>query len=516
MLGSSFHLPYFYVISKSKDLTIKPTFFEDSMYMLQNEYRQINENSSLIADFNLLQNYKPTLSNQKKSVTHLFSKYNVDLNLKNFTSSTLDLSIQKVSNDNYLKVFDNNLINMKLKPASKSNLQSSLILNLGNENFSLDGGMKIYENLQETINSDRYQYVFPYYNFSKKPIEFKHGLVNFSSSGDSRLINTNNLKSKIINNINYENFEIISNFGFKNNLNAYFKNVNRISKKDQKFKSSPQTELKSIYEINTSLPLSKIGNENIEYIIPKLSFRFNPSDMDDISSSNRSINVDNIFGINRLGLSETFETGKSLTIGLDYKKEKLIDINKYFEFKLGSVFRDKHENKISKTSTIQKRTSNIFGSLDVGFTDFLKFEYDFSLDNDLHTFENNSIKTILNNKYFISEFNFTETNGELGDLNMLSNITTINFDDNNFLKFQTRRNRKISLTEYYDLVYEYKNDCLTAAVKYKKTYYNDRELRPKEDLILSLTIFPITTYEHEIDQSIYRGPNSINDLFDDL
>ena len=516
VLGSSFHLPYFYVISKSKDLTIKPTFFEDSMYMLQNEYRQINENSLLIADFNLLQNYKPTLSNKKKSVTHLFSKYNIDLNFKNFTSSKLDLSIQKVSNDNYLKVFDNNLINMNLKPASKSNLQSSLILNLGNENFNLESGMKIYENLQETKNSDRYQYVFPYYNFSKKPIEFKHGLVNFTSSGDSRLINTNNLKSKIINNINYENFEIISNLGFKNNFNAYFKNVNRISKKDQKFKSSPQTELKSIYEINTSLPLSKTGNGNIEYIIPKLSFRFNPSDMDDISSSNRTINVDNIFGINRLGLSETFETGKSLTIGLDYKKEKLIDINKYFEFKLGSVFRDKHENRISKTSTIQKRTSNIFGSLDIGFTDFLKFEYDFSLDNDLHTFENNSIKTILNNKYFISEFNFTETNGELGDLNMLSNITTINFDDNNFLKFQTRRNRKISLTEYYDLVYEYKNDCLTAAVKYKKTYYNDRELKPKEDLILSLTIFPITTYEHEIDQSIYRGPNSINDLFDDL
>ena len=194
----------------------------------------------------------------------------------------------------------------------------------------------------------------------------------------------------------------------------------------------------------------------------------------------------------------------------------MIDINKYFEFKLGSVFRDKHENRISKTSTIQKRTSNIFGSLDVGFTDYLKFEYDFSLDNDFNTFENNSIKTTLNNKYFISEFNFTETNGELGDLNMLSNITTINFDDNNFLKFQTRRNRKISLTEYYDLVYEYKNDCLSAAVKYKKTYYNDRELKPKEDLILSLTIFPITTYEHEIDQSIYRGPNSINDLFDDL
>ena len=163
-------------------------------------------------------------------MTHLFSKYNIDLNLKNFTTSTLDLSIQKVSNDNYLKVFDNNLINIKLKPSSKSNLQSSLILNLSDENFNLDGGMKIYiifkkQKIVTDIN------MFSYYNFST--YKFKHGLISFSSSGDSRLINTNNLKSKIINNINYENFEIISNFGFKNNLNAYFKNVNRISKKDQ-------------------------------------------------------------------------------------------------------------------------------------------------------------------------------------------------------------------------------------------------------------------------------------------
>ena len=122
----------------------------------------------------------------------------------------------------------------------------------------------------------------------------------------------------------------------------------------------------------------------------------------------------------------------------------------------------------------------------------------------------------MNIKNLVTEFNFNETNGEMGDTNVISNTTSIKFDENNYLKFNTRRNRKISLTEYYDLIYEYKNDCLSAGVKYRKTYYDDRELKPKEDLILSVTIFPISTYEHEIDQSIYRGPNSINDLFDDL
>ena len=36
--------------------------------------------------------------------------------------------------------------------------------------------------------------------------------------------------------------------------------------------------------------------------------------------------------------------------------------------------------------------------------------------------------------------------------------------------FKTRKNRKLNLTEYYDLVYEYKNDCLTAGIKYKKSF----------------------------------------------
>ena len=61
----------------------------------------------------------------------------------------------------------------------------------------------------------------------------------------------------------------------------------------------------------------------------------------------------------------------------------------------------------------------------------------------------------------------------MGNTNYIENIASFNFDDTNYLTFNTRRNRKLNLTEYYDLVYEYKNDCLTAGIKYKKTYYED-------------------------------------------
>jgi LPS-assembly protein len=49
------------------------------------------------------------------------------------------------------------------------------------------------------------------------------------------------------------------------------------------------------------------------------------------------------------------------------------------------------------------------------------------------------------------------------------------------------------------LIYEYKNDCLVAGIKFRKTYYEDRELKPKEDLLFTLTLVPLTTYEHKAD-----------------
>ena len=74
----------------------------------------------------------------------------------------------------------------------------------------------------------------------------------------------------------------------------------------------------------------------------------------------------------------------------------------------------------------------------------------------------------------------------MGDSNFIENSTSFNFEENNYLTFKTRRNRKLNLTEYYDLVYEYKNDCLTVGIKYKKTYYEDRDLKPSENLFLQL------------------------------
>jgi LPS-assembly protein len=212
----------------------------------------------------------------------------------------------------------------------------------------------------------------------------------------------------------------------------------------------------------------------------------------------RKINSDNIFNINRLGLVDTLESGQNLTLGIDYKKEKLNDINKFFEAKLGTVLRGKVNEDIPTSSTINKKKSNYFGKIKNNFNNNISLDYEFSVDNNLNHFEYNSFGTTISKNKFITTFNFIEENGAIGNKNILENTTSFNFDNRNFVSFRTRKNREIDLTEYYDLIYEYKNDCLVAGLKYKKTYYSDRDLEPSEDFMLSITLIPMTSIEQKV------------------
>ena len=496
-LGSSLQLPYFKILSTDRDITFRPNIFNNNIFMLQNEYREKTENSTLIADFAFTNGYKSSLSNKKNSISHLFAKYKSNLNLNNFISSKLNINLEKVTNDTYLKVFDGNLSEMAVRP-DKNNLISSIDLSLEHDDFNFSTGLTSYETLSGK-NSDRYQYVLPYFNFSKNLFENQDLFnISFNSSGSNNLKNTNNLRSRIVNDINIESNDYIFDSGLKNKFGTYLKNLNTTGKNDDLYKSSPQVELMGIFEMSSSLPLIKYGEMFNDYIEPKISFRFNPSDMKDYSNSSRKINTSNIFEINRLGLTDTFEEGKSLTIGFEYKKERIENINNYFGFKVGSVFRHDDEVRIPSSSSI-KQSGDLIGSVEGNLNKNLNFSYDFAIDNNYKTLEYNSFNADFNFNKFSTGIKFIEENGKIGDANSIENTLRYNFDENNYLSFNTRRNRKISFTEYYNLIYEYKNDCLTAGIKYNKTFYQDRDLLPAENFMFSITLFPLTTYETNFD-----------------
>jgi LPS-assembly protein len=515
ILGSSLYVPYFKTLGPDKDVTIKPTFFEKitkfekEKYILQSEFRKKGENSALITDFAFLRDYTSLADNKTKNVNHLFLNYTNDLQNPSYLESKFEAQIEKVTNDTYLKVFQNNLFDTPVMPDSQSTLNSNLKLYLEKDDLNLTTGIEIYENLG-VKHSDRYQYTLPYYDFSKNLtplIENNNltGFLNFYSTGTNKLSNTNNLRSTVVNNINYSSNDYISKLGFKNNFQLYFKNLNAVGKNDSIYTSNAQIDGMSILKIDTSYPLLRSQNTIKESLTPKISFRLNPgNNMDNYSGTSRNINAGNIYDINRLGLSNDFEAGKSLTLGLDYKFDQLENNeledtkDKYLELKLATVFRDQNENNIPTSSTINRKNSDLFASINNQLFENISLTYDFSLDNDFKTINSNAIETKISINNFITTFNFIEQRNEIGSTHLLSNITEYQVNENTSLKFSTRRNKEINLTEYYDLSYEYKNDCLTAALRFNKSFYQDNDLKPTEDLFFSITLIPLTTYEREI------------------
>jgi len=463
----------------------------------------------LIADFAFLRDYKSSTDNKTKNANHIFLNYTSDLKIPNYLESKFDAQIEKVTNDTYLKVFQNNLFDTPVMPASQSTMNSNLKLYLEKEDQNLSTGIQVYENLG-TKHSDRYQYTLPYYDFSKNITSIItdysiNGSLNFYSTGTNKLSNTNNLRTTVVNDLNYSSDNFISKLGFINTFDLYLKNLNAVGKNDSTYTSNAQIDAMSTLKIDSSFPLLRSKNMIKETLTPKVSFRINPgNNMDNYNDSTANIDTNNIFDINRLGLSNDFEAGRSITFGLDYKFDQIEnnqseDVkDKYLELKIATVIRDQNENDIPTSSTLNKKNSDLFGSINNQLFENVSLTYDFSLDNDMKTINPNSIETEISINNFITTFNFIEQKNDIGSTHLLSNVTEYKINDSTSLKFSTRRNKKMNLTEYYDLSYEYKNDCLTAALKFNKSFYQDNDLKPTEDLFFSITLIPLTTYEREI------------------
>tara|TARA_B100001057_G_scaffold253011_1_gene253227 strand:+ start:3221 stop:5836 length:2616 start_codon:yes stop_codon:yes gene_type:complete len=500
-LGGSLSVPYYYLIADNRDFTIKPTLFDSEMNSLHGEYRQENSSSSLIADFGYVSKFKSNYSNSRKNILHFFAKSEIDLSLNNFTDSNLEIYFEKTNKDTYLKIFENQLFNNISKPKNSDLLSSGIDLKLVHKKFDLDTGFSTYEDLNK-LQSDRYQFILPYFNFNSELFSNDLIMVNLYSNGSNILQNTNNLRTKVINNLNFSSNELISSrTGLKSGLNLYLKNSNTVAKEDNIYKSSPQSELMNIFEINTSYPMVKKINDKTELLTPKISLRVNPSDMKNHSDTDRSINVNNIFTIDRLGLEDSFESGKSLTLGLDYSSTKKINNNEV-NAKLATVFREKKQNTIPKKTSLSETNSYLFGGINYKKEDIFNIEYNFASESGFNSFKYHDLGINFSLNNFVTEFNFIEENDLIGTAHIIENKSTFNFDENNFISFKTRKNQEINLTEYYDLVYEYKNDCLIAGLKFQKKYYEDRDLEPSENLFFSITLFPLTTLEQEIDQNL--------------
>ncbi len=483
--SSFFNVPYFHVISDNKDLTFTPRLYAANKILLQTEYRQVNEGSTQIADFSF---FKET---DKNSKNHFFYELNKKINYLNFEEGNIDFKFQKSSNDTYLRAnkLKSPILNDYVE-GSKDHLENSINLDLYSEDFSLKSHLTIYEDLNKE-HSDRYEFILPRIDLTKK-LENKtklNGNFLFNTFNYIRNYETNIFEKININELVFNSNPKITKQGFYNNYDFKFKNINSDTQNSPSFKDE-NYYLSGILQLNSSLPLIKETDKLRKIIKPRISLKLSPEHANDRSKVYTPISIGSMYSLDRLSSEETIEGGSSLVYGNDFT---IFDKNKsreVLEIKLANNLRLKENRDLPTTNQIGEKTSNFFSEITYSPNEIFTTEYSAEVKNNLDDISNESFTTKISLNNFVTSFEYLNQNNHEDKESYLINKTEYSLNNSNSLMFSTRKNKKTDLTEYYNFMYQYKNDCLAASIEYNKDYYSDRDIKPEETIFLKLTIIP--------------------------
>ena len=483
--GSSLTIPYFKVLAINKDLTLKPKIYANNNLLIQNEYRHVEKNSSHILDLGL---FTSELNNNKESTkSHFFSNSKIDFKNNFFEDTNLEINLEQVSNDTYLKKFQptSTLINVE------NVMHSFFKINGYSADTSLSMEIEVFEDLTKP-NSDRYQFVYPNINFSKiLTYESIPGSFDLSSNLYQSQFDTNKYTKSLSTDLMYNADTKFNKYGLVKDFQILFKNPNEINKTGKNNESDTDSKLLTKLKYSLSYPLINEGKIYDKLIKPSLSFRFSPNNTKNMSNEDRVMNTNNINSFNRVSVDGGIEGGQSLTAGVDYKVKNKSGEDK-LSLNLAQVYRDKENPDLPKNSSLNNKYSDIIGSIKFNIFDNLNFDYDFIADNNFNKINYNSLNANISVNNFVTSFQYLEERGDIGTKNYINNQTKYSFDENNSISFSTRENRELNLTEFYNLVYQYENDCLRAALEYNKNFYSDNDVKPEEELLFTLTIVPFS------------------------
>ena len=476
------NIPYFHVISKNKDTTFTPRLYTSDKILLQNEYRQENSNSSLISDISLFR------EKDKDTKNHFFYNFKKKINIFDFENGFLNFKFEKTSNDTYLKA--NKLVSPIIK--NYDVLENSFNLELSKDDLFIDTDFIAYESLNKD-KSDRYEFILPKIDITKK-IQNKtrlNGNFIFDSSNLIKNYQTNILEKVNINNLKFNSDPQITKKGIYNSYDFIVKNVNTDSQNSENYKQDENYYLSGLFQFNSSLPMVKDFGNKQNILKPKLTVKIAPNDTKNLRNASNRLDVNNLFSLDRISSSDTLEGGVSMAYGNDFTILSKSDSREILSLKIANNLRFDQNKDLPINNQIGQKTSNIFTEIEYTPNNILSTKYNNSLKNNVNeiSYEKFTTKISLNN--LITTFDYLNENNTSDQNSYLNNTSQYIINDSNNLSFSTRVNKKTDLTEYYNLMYQYKNDCLAASIEYNKDYYEDSDIKPEESVFFKLTIIPL-------------------------
>ena len=485
-LGEGLSIPYFWAINKDKDLTFTNKLYASENPLFLGEYRQALKNSNLIFDFGYTEGYKKTsdvkISGQKN---HFFSKFVKNFsNINKNSESTLSLTTQVSNNDKYFKLYK---IDTELVDSDIDNLENNLNFTYSNDEFFFDLNMSMYETLKNDYN-DKYEYIYPEITFNKNLLSDPIiGVIDLDTNLKVHHFDTNKTSKFLVNNLEWNSISKSFNSGIQTNLLGNLKNINYETKNIDKFKREPTTEMFGALGFLSKIDLyKKIENITEHFLTPKFLIRYSPGSMRKEENDSK-LNPVEAFSLDRLNSNDNFETGLSATIGFDYEireNDKKIDIS------VGQIFNREENKKMPTTMGLDEKSSDLVGSSRYEINEKLSLSYNFALDQNYSEFNYNEIGISTDFNNFNFDINYLEEKKHIGNNEYIKSKVDYILNQDTNLSYEFKRNLITDSSEFYNLSYEYFNDCLRAGLVYRREFYSDSEIEPENSLMFKITLIP--------------------------
>jgi LPS-assembly protein len=184
-----------------------------------------------------------------------------------------------------------------------------------------------------------------------------------------------------------------------------------------------------------------------------------------------------------------FEGGSSATLGFDYELEHSSDRN--LKISAGQIINQKNNKNMPSSSSLDRKVSDFVGNSTLNINEKINLNYNFALDENYKDLNYNEVGAGFLANQFKLDVNYLEEKEHIGNQEYLKTKIEIGKADNGIFSASTKRNLITNSAEYYNLSYEYLNDCLRAGLVYRREFYNDSELEPEESLMFKITLTPI-------------------------
>ena len=91
---------------------------------------------------------------------------------------------------------------------------------------------------------------------------------------------------------------------------------------------------------------------------------------------------------------------------------------------------------------------------------------------------------------FSVNLNYLKESEHYGENEYIESQLNFMANKNKIISLKGKRNLITNSSDYYDLSYEYFNDCLRAGIVYRREFYNDSEIDPENTLMFKITLVP--------------------------